>query len=93
MHLRPAAPGQYDTEPVKAALADLSYNVGNIVGKLFGIEQVRDAINVLGNKDASAGDKVLAVVNSALANVGGLKIFPAFRRRKAWIEMNFIQQS
>ena len=77
IHLTPAQPGQYETEPVKAVLADVSYQLGNIVGQFFGIEQTRDAINTVRDgktatgDDASTVDKMLAVATSALSTTRG----------------------
>ncbi|MES1225250.1 MAG: hypothetical protein ABUT20_57745 [Bacteroidota bacterium] len=57
IHLTPAQPGQYNTEPVKALLVDVSYQMGNIVGQYFGIEQSRDALNVVIDDKTQSGEK------------------------------------
>ncbi len=70
----PAAPGQYEDEPVKAAFADATYFLAN----LFGAKDVEDNARTATDKDASTADRVLAVVKIGFATTreeggGGFK--------------------
>jgi len=71
IHLTPSQPGQYNSEPVKAALADISYGLGSTVDYFFGLSAHRDALNTLADGNASADTKIAAVAGAVLASASG----------------------
>ncbi len=63
----PAAPGQYKTEPIKAALADVGYGLA----ELFGLTNAENTARTVTDNKASTTDKVVAVVTLGLATTKG----------------------
>jgi RHS repeat-associated protein len=67
IHLTPSQPGQYESQPVKAALADVSYGLGKVAAFLLPVDEGKNLLNTISDPNASVGDKVLAAANFTAA--------------------------
>jgi RHS repeat-associated protein len=67
IHLTPSQPGQYGSEPVKAALADVSYGLGKVVAFFLPVDEGKNLANTVSDHNASVGDMILAAANFTAA--------------------------